>query len=241
MKKDSLGDRMKGYENVSRIYLPRRMPLIIRLDGRAFHTFTRGFDRPYDKHLTSIMQYTAKELCENISGARLAYTQSDEISILITDYDDISTEPWFGKNLQKICSISASMCTLFFNRMFRELLKGIRNNKIDQAMFDCRAFIVPKEDVYNYFLWRQKDAERNSIQMLAQANYSHKELQGKNTAALHDLLMGKGINWNDVSVANKRGACIHKKWVEELERWKFGIDFETPLFSDDPEYISRWV
>ena len=192
--KDSLGDRMKGYENISRIYLTRRTPIIIRIDGKAFHTFTRGFARPFDDVLVKSMQDTAKYLCENIMGCKLAYTQSDEISLLLVDYEKLETQAWFDNNLQKMVSVAASMATMVFNKFFRNNIDewgygnlpdfedGGTNQKVDptllkqcqtyfsrcdKAMFDARVFILPKEEVNNYFIWRQQDATRNSIQMVA--------------------------------------------------------------------------
>lgn len=120
-KNDSLGDRMKGYEGVSRNFLTRRVPAIIRLDGKAFHTFTKGMEKPFDPVLTQAMQETMKYLCENIQGCVLGYTQSDEITLVLTDYATIQTDAWFGYNIQKMCSVSASMATMAFNREFERI------------------------------------------------------------------------------------------------------------------------
>jgi len=156
-RNDSLGTRMKEYENVNRGYLIRRMPMIIRLDGKAFHTLTKKMDKPYDIKFKSLMVQTAKYLLEEIAGAKLAYVQSDEISLLITDYDKINTDAWFDKGIQKIVSISASMATQFFNSSYREM---ISEDKIvvPYGLFDSRCFILPKDEVTNYFIWRQQDA-----------------------------------------------------------------------------------
>lgn len=236
--RDCLGDRMKGYEDVSRIYLIKRSPVIIRIDGRAFHTLTRGFVRPFDNIFMEVMQLTARYLCENIAGCRLAYVQSDEISLLLTDYTTLNTQPWFENNLQKLVSVAASMATLEFNRQFfkytcdlsddytwhpctMEKRWGIRDDKVFDAYskarrigatFDARAFVLPKEEVCNYFIWRQNDAVRNSIQMLAQANFSHKELQGLSCSKLQDkLMLEKEINWNDLPNEQKHGSCVAKE------------------------------
>ena len=255
-KSPGLGDRMKGYENINRYYLTRRMPLIIRIDGRAFHTFCRGFKKPYDRIFAESMQTTALNLCKNIEGCKLAYTQSDEISLLLTDYDELETQAWFDKNLQKIVSISASMTTLYFNEAFKNLSdrwcesysESWNTNKEDdkyfevlkksqfKAMFDSRAFCIPKEDCVNYFIWRGKDATRNSINSLAQANFSHKSLQGLNVNQVQDKLVNeKGINWNDQLTEFKRGICC----VKTEEGWK--IDKEIPVFTEDRNYIERFV
>ena len=269
MKYDSLGDRMKGYENAYRLYLPRRMPVIIRIDGRAFHTFTRGFNRPFDEVLMSAMQLTAKKLCEEISGCKLAYVQSDEISLLVTNNDSIETQPWFDNNLQKLVSLSAAIATIEFNKVFsdcewtwyRKLLdvytdnndktKQIPDNLIDisdhhqnaqnKATFDARAFILPEDEVCNYFIWRQQDAVRNSIQMVAQSMYSHNELQNKNQSDLQELIHAKGVNWNDYSIPCKRGTCVirNEQLIDGIVRNKWMIDLEIPTFTKKREYIEN--
>lgn len=238
MDKTTLGDRMKNnYENISRYYLTRRMPVIIRIDGKAFHTFTRGFKKPFDDILVSTMQDTMKYLCENIQGCVLGYTQSDEISLVLTDYAELTTDAWFGNNLQKMCSVSASMATLAFNKFFSgrvqefmydccdefgddvlpekqndyELAHNVYFKKFNAAMFDSRVFTIPKEEVCNYLIWRQQDATRNSIQSVGQANFSQKELHGKSCNNIQDMLMTqKGINWNDYATTLKRGSCCIK-------------------------------
>lgn len=238
MDKTTLSDRMKNnYENITRYYLTRRMPVIIRIDGKAFHTFTRGFKKPFDYILVNTMQDTMKYLCENIQGCVLGYTQSDEISIVLTDYAELTTDAWFGNNLQKMCSVSASMATLAFNKFFSdrvqdsmydccddlgdEIIPEKKNeydnackvyfNKLNAAMFDSRVFTIPKEEVCNYLIWRQQDATRNSILSVGQANFTQKELHGKSCKNIQDMLMlQKGINWNDYSTTLRRGSCCIK-------------------------------
>lgn len=238
MDKTTLGDRMKNnYENITRYYLTRRMPVIIRVDGRSFHTFTKGFKKPFDDVLVKTMQDTMKYLCENIQGCVLGYTQSDEISLILTDYAEFTTDAWFGNNLQKMCSVSASMATLAFNKFFSEqvqdfmyaccddfgddvlpekqndyeLAHNVYFKKFNAAMFDSRVFTIPKEEVCNYLIWRQQDATRNSIQSVGQANFSQKELHGKSCNNIQDMLMlQKSINWNDYSTTLKRGSCCIK-------------------------------
>lgn len=234
MDKTSLGDRMKNnYENISRYYLTRRTPVIIRIDGKAFHTFTRGFKKPFDDILVKSMQETMKYLCENIQGCVLGYTQSDEISLVLTDYAELTTDAWFGNNLQKMCSVSASMATLAFNKAFNdnivryidshfdtdcdvmkdlaEYTKILINARNKGAMFDSRVFTIPKEEVCNYMIWRQQDATRNSIQSVCQANFSDKELHKKSTKDIQDMLITqKDINWNNYATTLKRGSCCIK-------------------------------
>lgn len=238
--KDNLGDRMKTYENVARFHLVRRMPVIIRIDGKAFHTFTRGFQKPFDPVLMQTMQDTMKYLCENIQGCVLGYTQSDEISLLVVDYQTLTTDSWFGNTVQKMCSVSASMATMTFNNYFRiNTIKwdydnvtdfNNKNNEIqlnlskqaniyyscfNNAMFDSRVFNVPEEDVINYFYWRQQDAIRNSIQSVGQANFSHKQLMNKSCEQIQDMLFReKRINWNDYNTSCKRGTCCYKQMME---------------------------
>lgn len=210
MKSDSLGDRMKkNYEDRTRYSLPRRTYTIIRLDGKAFHTFTKSFERPYDKRITAWMDETALGLCKAIQGVKFAYVQSDEISLLLTDFEGTETQSWFDGNIQKIASISAAIATAEFN-LARTFLSEDQTH--DQyAVFDSRVFTIPdRTEVANYFIWRQQDAVRNSIQMLAQSLYSHKQLEGKNSAQLQELTFQKGKNWNDVSVRNKRGGFVTK-------------------------------
>lgn len=261
--RDSLGDHMKGYENAFRHYFPRRMPVIIRIDGKAFHTYTKGFHKPFDSILMKTMQETAYELCTKIEGVKLAYVQSDEISLLLTNDDTFETEPWFGNNLQKIVSVAASMATMAFNKHFaHEVINGLMTSfnindmewhdklvniyhpKLDTAMFDARAFVLPANEVCNYFIWRQQDATRNSIQMVAQSNFSHKELQGLNCNKLQDkLFTEKGINWNDFSVPEKRGTCIVKVPIFTSEailpKMKWVIDYNIPIFTEHREYIEE--
>ena len=207
-----------NYESRSRNFLTRRVPVIMRLDGKAFHTYTRGLDKPFDEGLIEDMQQTAIHLCQNIQGAKCAYVQSDEISILITDYDTLTTDAWFDYNIQKMTSISASLATGKFNQLrytrkasvyeepyFEEFIR-----EIVIANFDSRVFNIPKEEVANYFLARQKDAVKNSISMLAQSLYSHKELHLKNSNEMQEMCFQKGHNWNDLHWSKKRGSFIIK-------------------------------
>lgn len=269
-KKDSLGDRMKeNYENRAKTYLVRRMPVIIRLDGKAFHTFTKGLKKPYDEIFHNTMNATMKYLCENIQGCKLGYTQSDEITLLLTDYDTLTTDAWFDNNVQKICSVSASMATMVFNRFFTKFFNEIFTygkdeseeytrilfNKIGIAMFDSRCFNIPEDEVVNCFIWRQQDATRNAIQMLGQCNFSHKELQGKSCSDIQDMLMlQKGINFNDMPTEFKRGVCCVKEtyWPGKVAprcedcdinadelRTHWVIDKEIPIFTQDRKYVER--
>lgn len=216
--KDALGDRMKSYyEDRYRVHIPRRTYTIIRIDGKAFHTYTRGLKRPFDEQLIYDMNETTKFLCANIQGAKLGYVQSDEISILLTDFENIGTDAWFDCNVQKMVSISASYATAKFNqlRIERGLDQSIKIEKIKLAHFDARVFIIPqREEAINYFIWRQQDATRNSIQSVAQSLYKGKnDLKGKNGNELQEMIFQKGQNWNDYPVGQKRGRLILKNYV----------------------------
>jgi tRNA(His) guanylyltransferase len=229
MTKNDLGDRMKRYEGVSQYKLIRRMPVIIRLDGKAFHTFTRKMEKPFDRNLILAMNDSAQFLCTQLMGCKLAYIQSDEISLLLTDYDNLETEPWFDNKIQKMVSISSSLCSTYFTTYFC--------NDWDMAFFDARAFNLPREEVCNYFIWRQQDWTRNSIQMLARAHFSHKQCHKKNQSELQDMLMNEmSVNWNDLPIHLKRGRCVLKS---EDEGWV--TDQDIPIFTKDREYIERFV
>lgn len=205
-KKNTLGTRMKeNYEMRGKHYLTRRIPVILRLDGKAFHSFTKSFEKPFDKTLSDLMTDTATYLANEIQGTKLVYTQSDEISILITDFDKITTTPWLGYETSKMNSIAASTAAAFFNTALRE-----KTNITKLAMFDCRAFNIPKEEIANYFRWRYQDWLRNSISMLAQANFSHNQLHKKNRADMHEMLHEKGINWTHLEPLWKNGTLIYR-------------------------------
>jgi tRNA(His) 5'-end guanylyltransferase len=291
MDNSNLGIRMKGYENIAKTKLMRRTPVAIRIDGKAFHTFTRNFKKPFDEVLIKSMQDTMKYLCENIQGCVLGYTQSDEITLILVDYKQLNTSAWFDNEVQKMTSISASMATMAFNKAFAA---NVQNKILDYktsltpqcveiqqeiekyhntlraavnkgAMFDSRVFNIPKEEVTNLILWRQFDATRNSIQMVGQANFSHKELQNKSCNQIQDMLHEiKGINWNDYPTTMKRGSCCIKK-IEAKEMFVNGvgvgpsygevgegtvfkyhcnwtIDNEIPIFKNEGrEYIDKLV
>lgn len=265
MDKTSLGDRMKQYEAVSKNFLLRRTPVIIRLDGKAFHTFTRGFDKPFDEAIELAMETTMLRLCQNIQGCVLGYTQSDEITLVLCDYQKVDTDAWFEYNVEKMCSVAASMATLYFFKalcQYRDELWESNDisfsDKIDLinrkleigAYFDARCFNVPKEEVVNCLIWRQQDATRNSIQALAQNFYSQKQLSGLKCSQLQDkMFTEKGVNWNNLSTYQKRGACAVKKMMKKKVKFKDGsstlvdrpqwvIDLNIPVFTQDRDYVN---
>ena len=271
---DDLGTRMKEfYEQVPKTRLVRRMPVAIRIDGKAFHTFTRGFQKPFDEVLMKSMQETTKYLCENIQGCIFGFTQSDEITLILIDYQKLNSSAWFDYEVQKICSISASMATMAFNKFFeRNAENYIQNCATDYetdglygkgtpeyqlceiyqkavekgAMFDARCFNIPKEEVTNLVYWRQLDATRNSIQMVGQANFNHKELQNKTCNMIQDMLHEqKGINWNDYPTVCKRGsACIYTEYANMNGSYNSGwiIDKEMPILKgEDRAYVDNLI
>lgn len=270
---DDLGIRMKEYEKRNQYYLQKRTPVAIRVDGRSFHTFTKGFKRPFDNILMKSMQETAKYMCKNMGNAKIAYIQSDEITIILTDYDTLETDCWFNYRTDKLCSISASMATMAFNKYFMLAVEDYceynpdatleqRNIYVSAAekgaMFDARCFNIPKEEVTNLIYWRQLDATRNSIQMVGQANFSHKELQNKSCNDIQDMLMTqKNINWNDLPTYQKRGSCcVRNKIVIESDSVtttaqlrdtsksenEWVIDTNIPIFKGEGrEYIDKLV
>ena len=251
---DELGKRMKEYyEQVPKYRLMRRTPVAIRIDGKAFHTFTRGFQKPFDEVLVKSMQETMKYLCENIQGCVLGYTQSDEITLILVDYKHLNSDAWFDYEVQKMCSIAASMATMAFNKFFYD------NIPVDSefsgkyyaswekgAMFDARCFNIPKEEVTNLVYWRQLDATRNSIQMVGQANFSHSELQNKSCNMIQDMLFQeRDINWNDFPTHLKRGSCCIKEYIaldEKTLRSYWRVDTEIPIFKgEDRDYIEKLI
>lgn len=200
---NSLGERMRSnYELRDRHYLTRRTPVIVRVDGRAFHTLTRGYDKPFDGKFIESMVVSAMELFGDMQGCKMAYIQSDEASFVLTDYDNLQTEGWFNYNQSKIESVAASRMTMAFNRCQRLCSRDA------WAMFDARAFNIPEAEVANYFLWRAQDWRRNSITMFAQAHFSHKELHGKTCADMHEMLHTKDKNWAYLFDVEKNGTFL---------------------------------
>jgi tRNA(His) 5'-end guanylyltransferase len=252
-RKDEFGDRMKRYEKVTRNYLTQRTPVIIRLDGKAFHTFTRGFVKPFDKLMSDTMQDTMKYLCENIQGVVLGYTQSDEITLVLVDYNKLNTCGWFDYNIQKCASVAASMATMAFNKFYRknldqlEITSPVLTLAYQRAwerggMFDARVFNVPKEEVCNVILWRQKDAERNSINMVGNVYFSHRDMQNKSCKEVKEMLSAIGVDWESYATKYKRGSCCVKKVEEDGSRPHWSIDDEIPIFQGEGrKYIDNLI
>ena len=266
---DMLGNRMKEYEHRNQYWLQRRTPVAIRVDMKAGHSFTKGFQRPFDKIFVKSIQETAKFMCENIQGAVLSFQQSDEITIILQDYKTLITDAWFDYRTDKLCSIAASMATMAFNKFFtknvnyfemthehddtiNEYCTTLVNATEKGAMFDARCFNIPKEEVCNLIYWRQLDATRNSIQMVGQANFSHKELQNKSCNMIQEMLFAeKGINWNDYPTYLKRGSCCIKTTIQNpnvdikdgaYPKSIWMIDLDIPIFKGDGrQYIDKLI
>ena len=279
MDTSDLAKRMKDYEMRDRYFLQKRIPVAVRVDMRAGHTFTKGFERPFDKVFMKSMQETAKYMCENMGNAKFAYVQSDEITIILVDYDTLETDCLFNYRTDKLCSISASMATMAFNKFFyknveeysesvavlqdfdieKKYLEKLEKAIEKGAMFDARVFNIPKEEVTNLIYWRQLDATRNSIQMVGQANFSHKQLQHKSCNEVKEMLLKeKGINWDELPTHLQRGSCYIRKpgpiqiitkeqeFGDPIELcrqiWKWEIDTEIPIFKGDGrEYIEKLI
>lgn len=261
---DALGTRMKEfYEYIPKTKLMRRCPVALRIDGKAFHTFTRGFQKPFDRVLVKSMQRTMKYLCENIQGCVFGYTQSDEITLILVDYQKLTSCAWFDYEVQKMCSVAASMATMAFNKFFAEEVEIEKltyktslvpqcvetQKKIQEyhttldkavkkgAMFDCRAFNIPKEEVTNLVYWRQLDASKNSIQMVARTFFSDNQLHKKNTSEMQDMLFNEyKVNWNSYPTYLKRGsACIKNDGT-------WCVDIDMPILKEKGrEYLDKLI
>ena len=248
---DSLGDRMKEYESRNQYYLQKRTPVCIRVDMRAGHTFTRGFACPFDEVFGNAMVRTMEYCAKNIGNCVFAYCQSDEITFILVDYAKLETDAWFDYRTDKLCSISASMATMAFNRYFREeYFAHTTNGNWDEveealydaygraiekgAMFDARCFNIPKEEVCNLVFWRQLDAQRNSVQMLGQAHFSHVQLQGKSCLEIQNMLVEqKDISWLDYPARWQHGVA----WTKE-----FGVDYEMPILRNEHRaYVDKLI
>jgi len=212
--------RMKAYENAFNFILPIRCPVIIRIDGKAFHSFTRNLERPFDESLAEALDKTATKLLSEIQNARFAYLQSDEISLLLIDYNKFDSQQWLAGRVQRMASVSASVATAAFREYF-----GL------EAYFDSRTFMLPREEIVNYFIWRQWDCVRNSIQMVARKYYSHKELHGIDNNMAQEMIFRAGDNWNDYPAYWKRGRIVSKD----------GIDRDIPTFSQNQDYFKKFL
>ena len=241
-----LAERMlANYENRYQFEIPRRTYTILRIDGRAFHTFTAKMEKPFDSELSSAMDRAAIALCSQATGCAFAYGQSDEYSFLLTDFASPQTEAWFGGGLQKIVSVAASVFTMAFNQSPVRIPPS--------ATFDCRAFIIPDPiEVENYFLWRQQDAARNSVQMVGRSIYSHSQLENLSCDEIQEkLFRERGLNWNDTPTKWKRGRVVRREiypvdvtvgdTVTMTQRSRWVVDNEIPMFTADRQYLINLI
>jgi tRNA(His) 5'-end guanylyltransferase len=216
------------YEDRTRLMLPRRTFTVIRCDGKAFHTYARGCEKPFDAFLHAAMVKAAIALCEEAQGSKIGYVQSDEISIILTDFDRIETCAWFDGNVQKMSSVAASCVTASFNARM----------PVPFALFDARVFTIPDPvEVENYLIWRQKDAIRNSVSGLAQRHFSQKQLDRKSREEMLAMLATKGVEWSAQPTHVQRGTVI--RYDRHAERGNWVADDSAPLFTEDREFVRR--
>ena len=241
----TLYERMKSYESFDKLDV--NDPVIIRLDGVAFHTFTKGLDKPFDNALTNLFMLTCDKLFKNIQNIKFIYSQSDEINLVLTCYEKESTQSWFDYRVQKLCSVISSMTTSYFNKYISDILQIYTNvnndqmvakwrNKQYKAVFDCRCFNIPKYEVSNYFIYRQLDALRNSKLSLGQKYFSQKELNNKSTNDIEQMLHNiMHVDWSTTPIVFQRGFCLYKKGSQIV------TDIQIPLFTDDRNYILKHI
>jgi tRNA(His) 5'-end guanylyltransferase len=227
MTTSDLSKRIRSYEDVTRSYLYKKLPVIIRVDGKSFHKLTSFLNKPHDLRFISAMDSTTLVACQLFQCCKFAYLQSDEISFLLSDLDTPNTEMWFNGDIRKICSISAATVSVSFTRIL----------DVD-GVFDSKVFNLPIYEVENYFIERQKDAVRNSIQGYAQSFFSPKQLYKLSCEQLQEkMFTNRKFNWDKIDTSFKRGRCVIKNsdgnWI---------VDNEIPIFTQDREYIrSRMV
>lgn len=213
-----LGDRMKAYEEAFKQTLTPRMPAVIRLDGKAFHTLTRGCERPFDAKLRDALVEATKALMDEVPG-RMAYHQSDEVSILLVDYNRFESQQWFVGQVQKMVSVAASIMGVEFSSRWTK-----------PGYFDARVCTIPERDIENYFVWRQKDAMRNAVSMAAQAHFSANELHEKSTIMKLEMLTSRGIAFSDYPGWFRLGSVITRADI-----------VDAPVFSANPDFLKNYL
>lgn len=233
LPKDSLGDRMKMYESASRTQLPRRMPLILRIDGRAFHTYTRGLAKPFDSNLMAAMNATAVSVCSEVQGAQLGYVQSDEISVLVHNYKRFSSSAWFDNSIQKMVSVAAGIASAAFTVQSSSVFGTVR-----PAVFDARVFALPEAEVCNYFIWRQQDTIRNGVQMMARAKFSHSACENQSVPQLVGMLRDAGVEWDDADWACRYGRATTYSVFGGYEHPRWHTE-QAPLFTGDRDFVNN--
>lgn len=260
-------ERFKRYESSYNLLIPPRTYTVVRVDGKNFGKFTKRLNKPFDDNFAEAMNYATIELCKEFNPD-FAYTQSDEISLVFTDFN-IEAQQMFDGKIQKLCSLTAAKAATCFNKKMLMLDADAKGDNLDiqtlingsaiyETMFDSRVFIIPDfREVGNYFVWRQQDATRNSVSMAADALYSHNQLTGKNGSQKQDMMMEKGVNWNDYDTQYKRGVIIRKMEVEvpitagralntiepdaTVMRKRWMVDTETPIFTKDRKFLNDLI
>ena len=262
MVHDRIGERMKNYESISQNYLMRRTPVIIRVDGKAFHSFCKNLTKPFDNIFQQAMQQTMKRMCENMQNCIYAYQQSDEISFCLIDYETLETDAWFSYRTDKLCSVTAAMATLYFNQEFRRLSeleifewhhslvpqsieiqeevnkyhRHLKECIQNGGIFDARCFNIPKEEVTNYFYWRELDAMRNSVLSLGQSRYSHRQLHGASCQVIKEMLRQDNYPWEYLPIYLQRGTSC----LKTDNGWE--LDFNMPVLKEEGRaYIDNLV
>ena len=238
----NLAERMKEYESVSNLSLIKKLPVIIRIDGKQFHTFTQGLAKPFDPAISQSMIDTTKYLCKNIQNIKLGYTQSDEITLVLTDWDRNTTESFLGYKIQKLVSILASMTTMYFNKIFEYYQNLYHYSKIKEgnAMFDARAFNVPLHEVENVLIWRQQDAIRNYVSSYARHLFGHKNIIGKSVKQMIEMLNQLEYPWEKFPPMYKHGVCVKKIKLDD-DNTMWDSDLDTPVFLENRSYITEMI
>lgn len=248
--KTAIGDRMKGYEKCWDFSLPRRMPIIIRVDGNKFSKLTRKLDKPFDQGFIDAMYWATHDTFKELPSCVFAWVASDEASFVLHGYKQLKSEPWFGNRLAKLTSLSAAIMTKWFNF-------STRNSKklwwIHEAVFDSRVFVLPEHEVCNYFIWRQRDWERNSVHMLARSLFSHKQLMNKNVTQMKEMIHNheSDAKWSELPQYQKEGIAVYRQQFSVTNENQHGdevttirnrpfIDLETPIFSQNRDFIEQW-
>lgn len=208
---DAMGDRMKEFEGIEtgQRFIPL-LPIVVRLDGRSFSSYTKWMERPYDVLMSRTMIETTKALVRE-TNAVIGYTQSDEITLILYS-DAFDSEIWFDGKKQKMISCLASFCSVTFYRLICEANPEKKTAPL--PTFDCRAYNAPsKTEAVNAVLWREKDATKNAISSAARSLYSHKDIEGKTGSEKQEMLFAKGVNFNKYPAAFKRGTFIQRRKV----------------------------
>lgn len=250
-KTDTLGDKIKSYENVSKTHLDDGYPVIIRVDGKAFHTYLRHV-LPFTVGVNEAMNDAAIALCKQIQDVQFAYVQSDEISLFLHGYKHELSEHWFDNQVQKMCSVSASIAASVFSlnswKIWGYAAIGPHNEAFmpvcKPASFDSRVFTLPEEELCNYFIWRQQDAMKNSVSALARTFYSQKQVNGKKQSDLKEMCEAKGKKWDDLALELQRGRCVYRmpqKVSPEVIRNKWSVDNNIPIFAKERNFVERFL